>query len=94
MIIQVAINFPNMLINPPSNSTQDLEAELNSHESVIEGLEARGQELITNGHFASDTIKESKRSVHDTWTKLQEATTQRTKMLNDSLDAQEVCYVM
>ena len=83
-----------MLINPPSNFTQDLEAELNSHESVIEGLEARGQELITNGHFASDTIKESKRSVHDTWTKLQEATTQRTKMLNDSLDAQEVCYVM
>lgn len=61
---------------------------------MIEGLEARGQELITNGHFASDTIKESKRSVHDTWTKLQEATTQRTKMLNDSLDAQEVCYVM
>lgn len=57
---------------------------------MIEGLEARGQELITNGHFASDTIKESKKSVQDTWTKLQEATTQRTKMLNDSLDVQEV----
>ena len=71
---------------------QDLEAELSSHESVIEGLEARGQELITSGHFASDMIKESKKSVHDTWTKLEDATTQRTKMLNDSLDAQEVCF--
>ena len=71
---------------------QDLEAELSSHESVIEGLEARGQELITSGHFASDTIKESKKSVHDTWTKLEDATTQRTKMLNDSLDAQEVYF--
>ena len=63
---------------------------MSSHESVIEGLEARGQELITSGHFATDTIKESKKSVHDTWTKLQEATIQRTKMLNDSLDVQEV----
>ena len=63
---------------------------MSSHESVIEGLEARGQELITSGHFATDTIKESKKSVHDTWTKLQEATIQRTKILNDSLDVQEV----
>ena len=63
---------------------------MNSHEYVIEGLEARGQELITSGHFASGVIRESKKSVHDTWSKLQEATTQRTKMLNDSLDVQEV----
>lgn len=60
---------------------------------MIEGLEARAQELITSGHFASDTIKESRKGVHDTWTKLEEATTQRTKMLNDSLDAQEVSRV-
>ena len=66
---------------------------MSSHESVIEGLEARAQELITSGHFASDTIRESRKSVHDTWTKLEEATTQRTKMLNDSLDAQEVSMV-
>lgn len=61
-----------------------------SHESVIENLEGRGQELISSGHFASDTIKESKKIVHDTWTKLQEATIQRTMMLNDSLDVQGV----
>ena len=64
---------------------------MNSHESVIDGLEARGQELITSGHFASDTIRESKKGVHDTWSRLREETTQRTKMLNDSLDVQEVC---
>ena len=78
---------------PLPQFVQDLEAELSSHESVIAGLEARGQELITNGHFAADTIKESRKSVHDAWTKLQETTTQRTKMLNDSLDVQEVCFI-
>ena len=63
---------------------------MKSHEPVVEALEARGQELITNGHFASDNIRESKKGVHDTWSKLSDATTQRSKMLSDSLDGQEV----
>lgn len=45
---------------------------------------------MTSGHFASDAIKGRKKEVLDVWTKLQEATAQRTKMLNDSLDVQQV----
>lgn len=64
--------------------------ELTSHEATIEGVSSRGQELVTGGHFASDNIQTKRAELLGVWSSLTETTSHRSKMLNDSLDVQQV----
>jgi len=70
-----------------------LEAELTSHEPVIQGVSAAAQELITSSHFASDKIREHRKELLDAWSNLQTTSKHRSQMLTDSLEAQQVQYL-
>ena len=70
-----------------------LEAELASHEARIDGVTNIAQELVSIGHFASARINESSQELLFAWTKVNELASQRSQMLNDSLDVQQVTYV-
>ena len=69
---------------------QVLEAELTSHEIVIHGVSEMAQELITSGHFASGKIQERNEELQDVWLSLKSLASQRSQMINDSLEGQQV----
>ena len=66
-----------------------MEAELKSHEQFIEAVCASGQDLIASGHYASESIREMKNSLHKVWSNLQEATSKRSEVLQGSMNAQQ-----
>ncbi len=67
-----------------------LEAELTSHEPVIEGVSATAQDLITSSHYASGKIRERREELMDAWSSLTTLAEQRSQMLSDSLEVQQV----
>ena len=69
---------------------QALEAELSSHEVVIQGVATTAQELVTSRHFASQQIQGQRDSLLQAWNGLKEMVAQRTQLLNDSLEVQQV----
>ena len=69
---------------------QVLEAELASHESAVAELSLRAQELISSGHFAAERVCEKKAELLAAWSSLTEQTVQRSKLLSDSHEAQQV----
>ena len=69
---------------------QALEAELSSHEAVIQGVATTAQELVTSRHFASQQIHGQRDSLLQAWNGLKEMVAQRTQLLNDSLEVQQV----
>ena len=68
---------------------QAMEAELTSHEPVIESVCATGQDLNSSGHFASSKIRELKKSLQEAWSSLLESASQRSQLLQDSLAMQQ-----
>ena len=69
---------------------QVLEAELSSHEAVVQSVATTAQELITSRHFASQQIQEQRDSLLQAWNSLGEMVSQRTQLLNDSFEVQQV----
>lgn len=56
---------------------------------MIDSVSSTGQDLNASGHFAADKIRKLKANLQDTWANLQEATVQRSRVLQESLEAQQ-----
>ena len=70
-------------------ATQALEAELKSHEPVMDAIFTTGQDLNNSGHFASDRIREMRVKLREAWFNLQSITAKRASVLQESLEAQQ-----
>ena len=70
---------------------QALEAEIQAHEPLIQGVNSTAQELITGGHYASESILKRNNVLQESWKSLRHKTQERSLQLNDSLEAHQVC---
>ena len=64
-------------------------AKINKHEQRIDAVSRTAQNIIKNGHFASDDIKKHLSTLHDHWNHLQEKANQSKQDLGDSLQARQ-----
>ncbi|XP_039289075.1 spectrin alpha chain-like isoform X4 [Nilaparvata lugens] len=64
-------------------------AEINNHESRIGMVSQSGQQMIDDGHFASDEIKVRTGNLNDHWNQLKDKAVQRKQDLEDSLQAHQ-----
>ncbi|XP_069695866.1 spectrin alpha chain isoform X1 [Periplaneta americana] len=64
-------------------------AEINNHENRIAAVCQSGQQMIDDGHFASEEIKQRIGTLNDHWTQLKEKALQRKQDLEDSLQAHQ-----
>ncbi|XP_070506050.1 spectrin beta chain isoform X5 [Chironomus tepperi] len=63
-----------------------LESEIHSHDPQLMSVVAVGDELINQGHFASDQVKERIKDILATWNHLLDLTAYRRKRLEDAVD--------
>ncbi|KAM9327207.1 spectrin alpha chain, non-erythrocytic 1 isoform 3-T3 [Gastrophryne carolinensis] len=68
---------------------QALQAEIAGHEPRIKAVTQKGNNMITEGHFASDDVKVKLRELNDKWGSLRNKASQRRQDLEDSLQAQQ-----
>ena len=71
-----------------------LETDLSSHSTAIEAVTNTAQELMTAQHYASREIEEERGNLLESWAELQDMVDRRSKMLNDSLQVQQVTHVV
>ncbi|KAK7794241.1 hypothetical protein R5R35_012555 [Gryllus longicercus] len=64
-------------------------AEINNHENRIAVVCQAGQQMIDEGHFASEEIKRQINLLSDRWNQLKEKAFQRKQDLEDSLQAHQ-----
>ena len=64
-------------------------AEINNHEPRIDAVSRTAQNMVEDGHFASDDIKNRLSTLHDHWNQLKEKANQRKQDLDDSLQAHQ-----
>ena len=64
-------------------------AEINNHEPRIDAVSRTAQNMVEDGHFASDDIKNRLSTLHDHWNQLKEKSNQRKQDLDDSLQAHQ-----
>ena len=64
-------------------------AKINKHEPRIDAVSRTAQNIIKNGHFASDDIKKHLSTLHDHWNHLKEKANQSKQDLGDSLQARQ-----
>ncbi|XP_046986663.1 spectrin alpha chain isoform X3 [Schistocerca americana] len=64
-------------------------AEINNHENRITAVYQSGQQMLDEGHFASDEIKQRVATLNDHWTQLKDKALQRKQDLEDSLQAHQ-----
>lgn len=64
-------------------------AEINNHEHRIRSVCAAGEEMMNEGHFASDDIHKRLIALNDRWIQLKEKGNQRKADLDDSLQAHQ-----
>ena len=64
-------------------------AIINKHEQRIDAVSRTAQNIIKNGHFASDDIKKHLSTLHDHWNHLKEKANQSKQDLGDSLQARQ-----
>ncbi|XP_063792530.1 spectrin alpha chain, non-erythrocytic 1 isoform X7 [Pseudophryne corroboree] len=68
---------------------QALQAEIAGHEPRIKAVTQKGNNMITEGHFAADEVKVKLRELNDKWGSLRNKASQRRQDLEDSLQAQQ-----
>ncbi|XP_072287916.1 spectrin alpha chain, non-erythrocytic 1 isoform X3 [Pyxicephalus adspersus] len=68
---------------------QALQAEIAGHEPRIKAVTQKGNNMIAEGHFASDEVKVKLRELNDKWASLRNKASQRRQDLEDSLQAQQ-----
>lgn len=68
-------------------------AEINNHESRVAAVCQAGQQMVDDGHFAAEEIKDRSATLNDHWTQLKEKALQRKQDLEDSLQvlSEELC---
>jgi spectrin alpha len=64
-------------------------AEINNHENRIAAVCQSSQQMLNDGHFASEEIKQRTGTLNDHWTQLKEKALQRKQDLEDSLQAHQ-----
>jgi len=64
-------------------------AEVNNHENRINSVTTAGEEMISDGHFAGDEIKQRLNTLNQHWAQLKERANQRKQDLDDSLQAHQ-----
>ena len=64
-------------------------AEINNHEHRIRSVCQSAEDMISDGHFATDEIRKRVYSVNDKWQTLKERANQRKQDLEDSLQAHQ-----
>jgi len=64
-------------------------AEINNHENRIAAVCLSSQQMLDDGHFASEEIKQRIGTLNDHWTQLKEKALQRKQDLEDSLQAHQ-----
>ncbi|XP_077140490.1 spectrin alpha chain, non-erythrocytic 1 isoform X3 [Ranitomeya variabilis] len=68
---------------------QALQAEIAGHEPRIKAVTQKGNNMITEGHFAADEVKVKLKDLNDKWQSLRNKASQRRQDLEDSLQAQQ-----
>ncbi|RWS27338.1 hypothetical protein B4U80_10632, partial [Leptotrombidium deliense] len=68
---------------------QAVMAEINNHEHRIRSVCNSGEEMMNDGHFASDEIQKRIFSLNEKWQHLKEKANQRRQDLDDSLQAHQ-----
>ncbi|XP_075691231.1 spectrin alpha chain, non-erythrocytic 1 isoform X4 [Rhinoderma darwinii] len=68
---------------------QALQAEIAGHEPRIKAVTQKGNNMITEGHFAADEVKAKLKELNDKWLSLRNKASQRRQDLEDSLQAQQ-----
>jgi spectrin alpha len=68
---------------------QAVNAEINNHEHRIRSVCHAGDEMVKDGHFASDEIQRRLMLLNDRWINLKEKANQRKTDLEDSLQAHQ-----
>uniref|UniRef100_A0A4D5R8U1 Spectrin alpha chain n=2 Tax=Scolopendra TaxID=41364 RepID=A0A4D5R8U1_SCOVI len=68
---------------------QAMLAEINSHDNRIRAVCENGEEMINEGHFASDEIKTRIGGLAERWQQLKDKALQRKQDLEDSLQAHQ-----
>ncbi|XP_053212819.1 spectrin alpha chain-like [Panonychus citri] len=63
--------------------------EINNHEHRIRTVCSNGEDMINEGHFASDEIQKRLFSLNDKWQSLKEKANKRKQDLDDSLQAHQ-----
>jgi len=53
-------------------------AEINNHEPRVSAVTQAGQQMLDDGHFAAEEIKDRSRALSDHWTQLKEKALQVT----------------
>lgn len=71
-----------------------MDAELISHEPVVTGLVARGQQMVRSGHFAATQIEINYSVLQEKMTQLKEASKIRKQKLLDAYESQMVCNLI
>lgn len=64
-------------------------SEITNHEPKIEALSRTAENMVQEGHFASEDIKQRLSLLHDHWNTLKEKANQRKQDLEDSLQAHQ-----
>lgn len=64
-------------------------AEINNHENRIAAVCQSGQQMLDEGHFATDEIRLRLGNLNDHWSQLKEKALQRKQDLEDSLQAHQ-----
>lgn len=71
-----------------------LEAEIQSHEPVINSLNGRAQQMIRSGHFAVPLIDQKTKEILSKLTTIKDAASVRRLRLLDAIESQMVIIVL
>ncbi|XP_028393281.1 spectrin beta chain, non-erythrocytic 1-like isoform X3 [Dendronephthya gigantea] len=66
-----------------------MEDEMTGHEPVVEQVKATGQQMVENGHYASDTITSRLSNLDNKWASARDTAAYRKRKLQDSLNLQQ-----
>ncbi|XP_050699362.1 spectrin alpha chain-like isoform X2 [Eriocheir sinensis] len=64
-------------------------AEVNNHEHRIVAVTSSGEDMISDGHFAGEEIKQRVNTLNQHWAQLKDRANQRRQDLDDSLQAHQ-----
>ena len=67
-----------------------MEDEITGREPVVGQVKATGQEMVENGHYASDTITSRLSNLDNKWASARDTAAYRKRKLQDSLNVQQV----
>jgi hypothetical protein len=67
-----------------------MEDEITGREPVVEQVKATGQQMVENGHYASDTITSRLSNLDNKWASARDTAAYRKRKLQDSSNVQQV----